>query len=498
MVTRTFLDKVTTIIKGSEDNFGLNPIGSLFYGPTVSRILVHFNVEKIKKEYSDVEGVKHYLKMTNCGSLNSSSQKDILDSPDDVGYKKRAASFKIMALRIPDGDNNRWDEGTGFDNSQDFWLIGDSAVSTDGANWFQSYNGMEWKTPGIFSTEEIYAEINRINSGISNDSFIIDRQTFDHGNENMNLDITRYVEDVLSGKHDNNGLCICFYPYFEDEGIVLKKTIIDKDKNGNPVFEEKQITNKKTISRYVGFFTNNTRTFFEPVVESRCEKAIHDEKNNFIVGKENKIYLFLTENGEYFDNSGSTEVLPICVIDEKKYEVTRERKGIYYASVNISGIKANTILYAEWSDIFFEDGTELNSTIEQEIVTRSRELNGQQNQKSSVTCSCSGINRYENLNQGEERMVKIDFNIPYTREKPKNIKEVFYRLYVMDGENEVDVISYDVADLMDTGVLFKIHTGELVPNEYYVDIKAVTATETRIFKKELVFRVVGNSTEKNI
>lgn len=474
MVTRTFLDKVTTIIRGSEDNFGLNPIGSLSYGPTVSRMLVHFNVDKIKKEYYSVKGVKHYLKMTNCGSLNSSSQKDILDSPDEVGYKKRAASFKIMALRIPDGDNNRWDEGTGFDNSQDFWLIGDSAVSTDGANWFQAYNGMEWETPGIFSTEEIYTEINSINSGVSNDSFIIAKQTFDHGNENMNLDITRYVEDVLSGKHDNNGLCICFFPYIEDEN------------------------NNKNISRYVGFFTNNTRTFFEPVVESRCEKVIHDDRSNFIVGKENKIYLFLTENGKYFDNGGSTEVLPICVIDDKQYEVTRERKGIYYASVNIRGVKANTILYAEWSNIFFEDGTELNSVIEQEIVTRSRELNGQQNQKTSVTCSCSGINRYENLNQGEERMVKVDFNIPYTREKPKNIKEVFYRLYVMDGENEVDVISYDIADFMDAGVMFKIHAGELVPNEYYADIKAVTATETRIFKKELVFRVVGNSTEKNI
>lgn len=474
MVTRTFLDKVTTIIRGSEDNFGLNPIGSLSYGPTVSRMLIHFDVDKIKKEYSDVKEVRHYLKMTNCGSLNSSSQKDILDSPDEVGYKKRAASFKIMALRIPDGDNNRWDEGTGFDNSQDFWLIGDSAVSTDGANWFQVYNGMEWETPGIFSTEEIYSEINRINSGVSEDSFIIARQTFDHGNENMNLDITRYVEDVLNGKHDNNGLCICFFPYLEDEN------------------------NNENISRYVGFFTNNTRTFFEPVVESRCEKAIHDDKNNFIVGKENKIYLFLTENGENFNNSGSTEVLPICTIDEKRYEVVRERKGVYYASINISGVKANTILYAEWSNIFFEDGTELNSAIEQEIVTRSRELNGQQNQKSSVTCSCSGINRYENLNQGEERMVKVDFNIPYTREKPKNIKDVFYRLYVMDGENEVDVISYDIADLMDTGIMFKINAGELVPNEYYADIKAMTATETRIFKKELVFRVVGNSTEKNV
>ena len=47
MVIRTFLDKATTIVSGSDDNFGLNPICMLSYGPTISRILVHFNIDKI-------------------------------------------------------------------------------------------------------------------------------------------------------------------------------------------------------------------------------------------------------------------------------------------------------------------------------------------------------------------------------------------------------------------------------------------------------------------
>ena len=73
-----------------------------------------------------------------------------------------------------------------------------------------------------------------------------------------------------------------------------------------------------------------------------------------------------------------------------------------------------------------------------------------------------------------------------------------YRLYVMDGKNEIDVIEYDKADITSNGIMFILRTGEYVPNEYYVDIKAKLNDETRIFKKELNFTVVDNATERNI
>ena len=47
MVFRTFLDKCNTIVKGSNDNFGLNPILMLHYGGLVSRILIYFDLEEL-------------------------------------------------------------------------------------------------------------------------------------------------------------------------------------------------------------------------------------------------------------------------------------------------------------------------------------------------------------------------------------------------------------------------------------------------------------------
>lgn len=483
MVTRTFLDKVTTIVSGSTDNYGLHPIAMLSYGPTVSRMLIHFNIDKILEEYADShidkEGEKYYipigntrhiLKMTNCGSLSSSFQKDILDSPDEVGYKKRAASFRVIALRLPDSERYQWDEGVGFDNSQDFWLIGDKSVSTDGANWFQSYNGMKWEEVGIFTTDTIWKAIEKY-SGDTEDSIIIARQKFDHGNENLFLDITKYVNDIIEGKHKNNGICICFYPDLE----------------------EKQME----VSQYVGFFSNTTRTFFEPVVESRNDEPIRDNRNNFICGKENRLYCYLKEDGKFFDS----KTKPKCIIDNQEYDVIRQRKGIYYATVKLN-CSANIIKYDEWNNITFEDGTSLTEPAELEFVTKTREssvsISGLMKPKSSFTCSCSGVNKYEKINQGDERIVKINFNIPYSKESPKDIRDVEYRLYVMDGENEIDVIEYDKADITADGIVFLLKTGEYVPGEYNVDIRAKSNSETRIFKNELIFTVVGNATERNI
>ena len=68
MITRTFLDKSTTIIKDTTNNYGLHPISMLNYGNLLSRIIVHFNLEKVQsliedKTYFDISKLRHILKM---------------------------------------------------------------------------------------------------------------------------------------------------------------------------------------------------------------------------------------------------------------------------------------------------------------------------------------------------------------------------------------------------------------------------------------------------
>ena len=50
---RTYLDKCTTIVKGSRVNTGLNPVSDLLWGKNNSRLLVHFDHGRIKSLVDD-------------------------------------------------------------------------------------------------------------------------------------------------------------------------------------------------------------------------------------------------------------------------------------------------------------------------------------------------------------------------------------------------------------------------------------------------------------
>jgi len=49
--------------------------------------------------------------------------------------------------------------------------------------------------------------------------------------------------------------------------------------------------------QYVGFFTNNTQTFYEPFVETIYTNHIHDDRNDFYLDKPNKLYLYVNLAG---------------------------------------------------------------------------------------------------------------------------------------------------------------------------------------------------------
>jgi hypothetical protein len=79
------------------------------------------------------------------------------------------------------------------------------------------------------------------------------------------MDITEYVNSVLTG-NTTYGLGIAF-----NRGYELLNT---------------------PCLKYVGF-TNNTQTFYEPYIETKYDNHIIDDRNNFILDKLNKLYLYV-------------------------------------------------------------------------------------------------------------------------------------------------------------------------------------------------------------
>ena len=215
MVTRTFISKSNTIIENSADNFGLNPISILQYGKDLSRAIIYFDESKIKSLvkgglYGSREDFTHTLKMTNCGSIDPKKFWEKVPSQSVLSQLSRATSFKLIFFEMP----KPWHAGVGFDNSLDYWFVGKNASSREASNWFKSKSGVAWGEgadsfssknvkagDGIYSVSTLLEEYDKFRNG--EDSIIICEQNFDYGNEDISVDITKFVNDVIDGKKKN-------------------------------------------------------------------------------------------------------------------------------------------------------------------------------------------------------------------------------------------------------------------------------------------------------
>ena len=107
-----------------------------------------------------------------------------------------------------------------------------------------------------------------------------------------------------------------------------------------------------------------------------------------------------------------------------------------------------------------------------------------------------GINFDESINKNEIREITVDFRKKYTTDKKELVSNAEYRLYIKDGNREVDVIEYTPIEMAYLNNFFLIFAEDLIPHQYFVDIKVNDGREIRYYKEVLRFNVVSNVTER--
>ena len=474
MVRHIFLDKTNTIIKGSDSNVGLNPVAELNYGDAVTRFLVHFDVDTIKalvdeKEIVDLDKAVFTLKMTNCAPISGQPYDKKLQYGGTCGTKERASSFNVLCLSLP----QEFDGGRGFEFMNEPWTNSNKSFTTSGSNWYQSANGYAWpagKEGGVYTLETIVDEYNKWAEG--EDSLVVNRQHFDFGDEDLAIDITKYVVAVLNGDAENYGLMLMFTPR-------LEQTTTD-------------------AQQYVGFFTDHTNTFFHPFVEVSYENAVFDDRASFYEGKENKLFFYASISGDYVN----LDEIPTCTInDDVQVPVYQLRKGVYYALVDAetSHFGVDTINFDVWSNLKL--GGQTLPNVEMEFVSLSSKgylnLGGLPKKDKRLVPTLYGINDNEGLTRHEVRRVDVDFRVEYETNKKRLCDNAFYRLYTMDGVREIEILNgYQPIEMGTLQNYFLIHTEDLIPGKYYVDVKAYQGVEQLYFKDALHFKVIDDVTER--
>jgi hypothetical protein len=478
MIRHFFIDKTNTIIKHSEQNMGYNPILNIAYGSRTMRGLIHFNVDEIKnlindKTFAIDEKLTFTLKMTNCFSVDEIPMNKPLVRGID-GKAVRATSFDLMLYKLP----RHFDAGIGFDYINDFWQHDNQSFSKDGSNWYCCKTGIMWNgeirphtfkdvNGDIYEKDYLEAEYEKYNNG--EESIIIGVQHFEYGYENLSIDITKYVKDVVNNRYDiNYGLCLSFVPRFEN---------LNSD-----------------IMHCVSFFNDNTNTFFHPYVEANYKEYVKDEREAVTAGRENRLYLYVSDNGLQVN----LDKIPTCSIDGNCVEVRQSSKGVYYAVFNPSniGLYEDTMNYDIWSNLAL-NGEKIDD-VEMEFYVNPRNkkliIGSSSDNKKTFVPTLYGINNDESINVGDIIEVGVDFNKKYETNKRELINSAEYRLYVKDGDREIDVIEYQPVEKAYLNNFFIIYTEDLIPNKYYIDIKVKYGRETKHYKDAIHFKIVNNIT----
>jgi len=495
MVFLTHIKKFNTIISGSKMNTGLNPISELRYGTggVVTRALVYFDHSKVKELMDggvmpDMSKMKHTLHITNAGSIDFTQMHDCDTSPLTLAKTVRATSFDLIFFLIP----KPWDAGKGFEYvksflNADFYskvlIDPDRLVSTDGSNWFQRMNGFPWEENGVYSNDTLSVEYDKFAAG--EESIVIARQHFDVGNENINVDITDTFNKFLTGDLENNGIGIAFSPMYE--------------------------ISETEYENYLALLTQKTNTFFEPFVETRYEDAVNDDRSNFVLGKKNRLYLYCTI-GDHLDNLDNNPSVTLRdgagdVINDSDGNPlsdivsTQQTKGIYYIDLKLSSkeFEPDTMLYDTWSNLSYNgdeiDDVELDFTLKQ---SPSYFNIGNSSDATNVTftTTVSGIKEREQILRGDVRKLVIKAKPSYTTNTVQLVDDLDIRLYVRDGEREIDVIEWDKVNKAFSENFYLIDTGMLIPQRYYVDIRIKYGMNTITHHDVLLFDIVSSLNNK--
>jgi hypothetical protein len=477
-VYRTYFDKNNTIVKDSLINTGRNQVSELYFGGKKSRFLFFCSFDEIKNKVNNKEiiienGVKHYLKIKSTSNFDVSpflSENNNLLFSD----KYRSSSFDLELRPIEEF----WDEGFGYDfELNPLSLPQNRDFSEEPSNWFNKTYAEDFLIPGGVLGEQIA------------------KQHFDLGNEDVYMDITDFVNNIITSGVTTGITEVCFTGtttgsttcvtgitgnYF---GFCLKYT----DEYENIEFEDDK-------SFIYGLFTRHTQTFFEPFIETVYDDQIRDDREHFYLDKINRLYFYVNVDGKL----QNLDKLPIFNIEGVVFVnqpiVKQQSKGVYYVEFFAD---SNTFdSFVEYKDIW--SNIKINGINRPNVKLRFVTKNYQDyyqlgssiadNQRYGV--SLSGIKREEKIKQGEVKKVNVHVRKEFTVSENDVISNVFYNLYIKQGANVVQILDWQPINKSNIN-FFTIDTTWLIPQVYFVDIKIEQNGEVIIYNEELKFSIIN-------
>lgn len=476
-VFRSYFSKNDTLIDGNLTNNSQNPVTEVSYGTLnkrPSRFIFDIDFDNLCQRIQ--EGfinpnrmVKHVLHMTNT----------IKYAPEYRGRKsysleiERAASFNLDLFNVSED----WDEGSGYDfiyDDKPFAYIDEPrpTLLEQASNWYYRKTDVPWTFSG-----------GSYQSGVTK---ILGTQRFEDGSENIEIDITDYVNGRLglSGVTGTTGFTGTTF------GLGLK-------------FSD-DLESLETIYRQaVAFHARDTHTFYEPYVETIIDDTIVDDRNYFYLDKDNDLYLYVNignesqdivvNNVEIYDYED--ELVDIISGDS----IVNVSKGVYKITINVpSEFYPDAVLFTDKWNVSIN-----GKTFEHEnqfyLISQNKYFTFDQTNQidlGNYSFYFWGVEQQEKIIAGDIRKVRLTVKELYPNQDNFLPLDVEYRLFVTVGEKyEIDVIPFTPVNRTSKGHEFNLDTSWLIPQDYCLELRLKNGNYYEN-KKCMKFTVISNGIVK--
>ena len=469
---RNYFLKNNTLIKDNLTNNSQNPVTEVSYGTfnkQVSRFIFDVDFDDLKVKIADGQInpkriVKHILHMTN----------SIRYAPKYIGKKSyslnidRASSFELELFNI----NESWDEGSGYVfeyNDPNFLDVDvlNPVLFPQAVNWSARTTTSGWTQQGAY---------------ISGVTQILGTQFFEKGDENIEIDITDYINQRIFGTGYTGTTA-----YSGDSfGIGIK-------------FPDTYEAMETEFRQAVGFFAKHTNTFYEPFIETIIDDTITDDRNYFYLDKDNDLYLYVNVGG--FQQNITVNKVDIFDYEDKLVatltgsSIINVSKGIYKITLNIdSQTYPDAVLFRDVWDVTINGK---NFTYDAEFYLISQEKYYTFDQSNQINFENYffyfwGIGEKENVSAGVTKKIKLTIRELYANQNKFLPLDIEYRLFTTVGKKyEIDIIPFTSVNRTNAGYEFNLDTSWLIPQDYYLQIRMKNGSYYEN-KQTLSFTVVSN------
>jgi hypothetical protein len=440
MIFRSYFKKQAILIKNSFTNNSRNPIIELSYGGSdttastvYSRYVFNIDLDKLQQKISSntinqntVQS--HILKIKNCIALNDGYiGVDFISS-------KRASGFDLAFIRL----NEAFDEGTGYDYVYNDSQFREVELNKSAANWYNRRNPqITWSQSGVFTG-------NTNNVPLSG---ILTTQRFEIGNEDIEVDITNYVNGILFSGQPNNGICITYSANTESLA--------------------------STTRNVVTFFSKYTQTFFEPFLETTYNDIVNDETccMNFDVPND---FYFVSQspisqlyNFEIIDSNDIvySSITSFTQLNNFNYKVS--------ATIDSENYQDKEIFYTKW--YYTQNGK--YKLVEKPFNISRVDLNDGDTLTygTEVFINVLGIKQNEIITKkvGLKRLIFKAKRLIQTRILKNIIGDIEFRVFVNQGKNQIDVIPFTKASKVNEEYFAEIDFSWFISHDYTIEVRAL-------------------------